>query len=123
MSEISFCDIEAIGMSIRGEDAKPLVDALNAYLSAFAAPPRRKGGGNFLQGELCCPNCGKSLCGAFGTFTWGIAFGEGECSNCGWPCRGIHNPKDADGIPIFNRPLEIVLPYHPSYVEKVRCDG
>lgn len=29
-----------------------------------------------------CPHCGSDLLGLFGSFTWGIAHGEGFCSNC-----------------------------------------
>lgn len=78
--------------------------ALNSYLEEFA------------ETGFKCPNCDSKLGGFLGTFSWGICHGEGNCS-CGWPCRGLHYPKDENGGDLFERGVQIVLPYHPDYVE------
>ena len=127
-ADTEVCTISDIGIEITGSDAPPfvrpgtkaagLVAAINDYLSIFAKPVRRKGGASFL-GKFECLNCGEPLGGMLSHFRWGIVHGEGECS-CGWPCRAYHRPKDDDGE-IFDRPLEIILQYHPSGVA-VRTD-
>ena len=86
------------------EAADKVMASLDIYLEEFADT-----GGK-------CPNCDLSLGGFIGTFTWGLCHGEGNCS-CGWPCRGAHYPKDANGGDMFYRGLDIVLPYHPDFVE------
>jgi hypothetical protein len=48
-----------------------------------------------------------------GTFRWGLQNGEGTCQRCGWPGRGLHDPKK-NGESVFNRRLEIILQYHPD---------
>ena len=85
--EIRECTIEDIGLKITGQDAPPLIESVNKYLSDFAAP-KREGEGNILLGNHLCLKCGRHLTGAMGTFRWGIANGEGSCSNCGWPGSG-----------------------------------
>jgi hypothetical protein len=84
-------------------DCENAINKLDAYLSAFALVPDHR-----------CPGCNASLGGIFGTFRWGIANGEGECSQCGYPCRGLHRPKD--GMIKF---FEALLPYHPDGLTRV----
>ena len=36
--DIPYADCESIGLSITGKDAQQIIDPLNAYLKAFAAP-------------------------------------------------------------------------------------
>lgn len=114
LTDVEVCTITHLGMEITGEDAPPIVEAINQYLSQFAKPVRREGGNNF-SGSINCLNCGEILSGLIGTFTWGIAHGEAECGNCGWPCRAYHDIKQ-DGESVFNRPLDTILQYHPSKV-------
>lgn len=116
---IQHCTIGDIGMEITGEDAQPVIDAINDYLQVFAQPQTRDEG-NSLLGYNKCLNCGTVLDGAMGSFTWGIQHGEGICRDCGWPCRAYHVPKDESGEQIFNRRLEIVLQYHPDNVSTTR---
>lgn len=43
-----------------------------------------------------CVECGARLGGLLGSFSWGIAYGEGFCSRCGFPYRLYHRfPIDA----------------------------
>src|SRR5690606_18259509 len=116
-TETAVCTMADIGTEITGEDAQPVCDAINEYLSVFAKPIRRENE-NFFSGRFQCLNCGRALDGFLRTFRWRIVHGEGQCGECGWPCRGMHYPKDADGQNIFDRGLEIVLQYHPSGVQK-----
>jgi len=114
-AKLEFCTMADIGMEITGEDSASVVESLNEYLKAFAKPNRVRDG-NVLQGGFDCIKCGKPTSGVMGTFTWGIAHGEGFCQNCNWPARAYHRPKDKDGEEIFNRPLEFILQYHPDSV-------
>lgn len=69
------------------------------YFRAFLVPgssPRK------------CICCGWDLVGLFGSFTWGIAYGEGECSRCGYPARAIHK---IEGIGVLSN---YVMQYHPD---------
>lgn len=100
------CTIADIGMEITGADAEPIITALGEYLSVFAKPNR-------VDGHHKCLKCGATLDGFLGSFTWGIQWGEGRCTECGWPGRGYHVPKDAEDK-IFNVPLQIILQYREA---------
>lgn len=107
--QVKHCTIDDLGIAITGEDAKPLVDAINEYCNKFAST-----GGT-------CPKCNAKLGGLLGSFAWGLCHGEGVCTgglkgSCGWPCRAYHRPKDADGKEIFNGPVCAILAYHPEFV-------
>jgi len=104
MSDVKHCHIDDLGICITGTDAEHVVEACNQYLYGFAS-------------GSSCPNCGATLGGLMGSFRWGIAHGEGNCNQCGWPCRAYHNIKDDVGA-LFNRPIEFVLAYHPDFVTK-----
>lgn len=86
-------------------EADNLNTAIDAYMSSFTMLPDNK-----------CPGCERRLGGLLGSFQWGLCWGEGRCSNCGWPCRGYHSPKDDEGQEIFTSPLALLLPYHPECV-------
>ena len=96
---------ESLGIRFSGEDAADATERIDEYFRLF------QGGGN-------CP-CGRSLGGVFGTFTWGIAHGEGFCSVCQWPARGYHT-IDIAGLRKVN--LSIILPYANEWVV-ARGDG
>jgi hypothetical protein len=115
ITDVPKCCMADIGLSLTGEGAQPLVDAINKYLADFAKPIAREGGG-FLIGKHVCLKCGEALDGALGTFQWGLVWGEGACSKCDWPARGYHAIKDDTGD-IFEEPLPIILQYHPSVVD------
>ena len=109
------CTMDSIGISITGEDAETITAPLAEYLSQFATPNYNPAGG-MLSGSISCLKCDRPLNGMLGSFQWGLAHGEGQCSGCGWPARGRHRPTDADGEQIFDGPLEMVLQYHPDEV-------
>ena len=112
--DVDVCTTADIGIEIIGSGAPPMIDAIDEYLSIFSKPVKRDDG-NFLMGRIECLKCGKALDGPMGSFQWGIANGEGNCSGCGWPCRAHHSPKDSDGE-IFDKALVLILQYHPSRV-------
>ena len=63
-----------------------------------------------------CICCGKNqgaanlIDGLIGNacFTWGLAHGEGYCSNCGYPARAHHD------VPEIGRITNLILQYHPD---------
>jgi len=90
----------------KGPDADEQTDEgmarWDAYLSQFAKLT-----------EARCLCCGTSLrcvlgMGIFGGFEWGLAHGEGHCSYCRYPMRGIHKVEGLGTI------RNLFLPYHPS---------
>lgn len=95
---VATCSSLLIGTDGLSEDQRATI---NAYLVRFAAVDGGK-----------CLNCGTVQGGfaamIFGGFTWGIAYGEGACSVCGWPGRAIH--RDIGIIKTMN----IILQYHPD---------
>lgn len=109
LDNIPKCVMDDIGMAIAGEDPKMVVAAMNSYLARFAAPI-------LVEKVYRCLKCGCDLSGLLGTFQWGMVNGEGTCTNCDWPCRAHHYPKDADGDGIFDGALEVILQYHPTHV-------
>lgn len=94
------------------------LEDVDKYLSVFSAPKERDGasGEGFVLSRECCIACGSALGGMLGSFQWGLAHGEGNCS-CGYPARAIHYIKDRHGKDCFTRPLQLILQYHPSQLE------
>lgn len=84
-----------------GEDSEAFKKRADDYLKIFAKTETSH-----------CLCCGASLGGLFGKFEYGLAHGEGRCSNCGYPCRAIHYIKDEDGKTLIR--FETILQYHPS---------
>ena len=90
--------------------------ALDAYLADFASPTNA-------DGNYACINCNdlidglKQALGIGSAYRWGIVHGEASCSGCGWPARGMHYVKRADGTEIVTV-RNFFLPYHPSVVIK-----
>ena len=113
IESVEKCTAKGASIDITGQDeesnahAAALMTSLDEYFSAFAKPTGK------------CLKCGTTLGGllgwAMGGFRWGIAWGEGNCG-CGWPARAYHEPKDAPGEKIFDRPLQMILQYHPDNV-------
>lgn len=64
-----------------------------------------------VDGKFSCP-----CCAGTGTFTWGIAHGEGHCTTCGWPHRAYHFIKDKNGEQIMRHVT--ILAYHPSELSR-----
>lgn len=86
---------------------------LDDYFRNFL--PLTEGGDGMMMGRPC--RCGKPLGGFLGTFTYGIAHGQGRCSACGWPCVSHHYVKNGAGEEILAL-REFVLQVHPSLVEE-----
>ena len=100
LPRLKWGDILKSDEPLSAEDEKALSD----YFSAFT----------LLEGNAC-PGCGEKLTGSLlesfigsATFTWGICHGEGFCSKCRYPARGLHYNVG----PIEQ--LALVLPYHPD---------
>lgn len=70
---------------------------LEPYLKQFLPP-----------GPCVC--CKQQLGGLFGSFTWGLAHGEGFCGGCRYPARAFH--RFEPGSPVLS--FSFVLQYHPS---------
>jgi hypothetical protein len=100
-----------------GDEKAALIAASDKYLSAFAAPVKDA------EGKPVCFHCGERIDGfgqVFGTavaYQWGLAHGEANCSGCGWPARGMHYPKDANGDDLWSA-RNLFLAYHPDFVER-----
>lgn len=109
-TDLPHCRLEHVFLQITGPDSEKTIELVNAYLHSFVGD------------EGKCPKCDSPLRNTMGSFYWGLVHGEAHCSGsmsnerCGWPCRAIHDIKDADGQSLFNRPLFLILPYHPEYV-------
>jgi len=85
------------------------IGELDKYLRTFAATP-----------DNTCPGCASHLgirdatdllsaalgLSTSGTFEYGIVFGEGNCSKCGWPARANHKTDLCEWVNIY--------PYHPD---------
>ena len=102
---------------IKGEDCRAkatLIAQSNEYLCQFAAPIKD-------GDDQVCFHCGGRLNGmmhALGVgvaYVWGLAHGEAKCSGCGWPARGMHYPKGADGKELWSA-RNLFLAYHPDVV-------
>lgn len=100
---MSYCTRDQIGLQLNIEDADPddyesvkatkleFLNAIDTYLKRFK-PVRTKGDGNLLYGKVLC-ECDSPLGGLMGAFQYGIAHGEGHCTNCGHPVRYDHYIK------------------------------
>lgn len=120
------CDVIALGLKFDIEgDPDPgervalenyrneIIKYVNEYLKVFLAPIEKLDEkGQLLHIE--CVNCGEALGGLFGTFTWGLAHGEGYCSNCGYPARAKHFLEHEGWKFTMNR----ILQYHPSVLKR-----
>lgn len=81
------------------KDWAEVFEKMNAYLKGFLAPQKN------------CINCGEELGGYFGTFSWGLINGEGQCSRCDYPVRVVHRIEDMAR-------LTTMLQYHPSVLSR-----
>ena len=62
---------------------------------------------------ICCSSRqgSKDLMDAFlggGKFRWGLAHGEGNCTECGWPARAYH--RNVGPIEF----VQVILQFHPD---------
>lgn len=84
------------------EEAAELVKEIRAEFDKYAA--------GFLPPASNCITCGARLGGLFGSFTWGMENGEGECGECHYPARGHHHQDRGAGLTLRN----CILQYHPD---------
>jgi len=80
------CTPADVGMTFTDDAPAWLVARCWEYLDDFD-PPR--------EDNRC--SCGSELTGFFGSFSWGLAHGEGSCTTCGRPARAVHYIKEEDG--------------------------
>ncbi len=72
-----------------------------------------------VAGHVCCVGCGDNLFepGPLGaihsTFDWGLEYGKGHCTRCGYPTRMYHRVGKGGW---FAFPLQ----YHPDELERRR---
>lgn len=76
----------------------------------------------FIPPQKECLGCGDILASADpaealmrATFVYGLAYGEGSCSRCGYPARANHRPPSGEDGLRCNR----VLQYHPDELEEL----
>lgn len=86
--------------------------ALRKYFRIFADVPIEDNS-NIISGGSRCLGCDSILGGFLGTFRYGIAYGEGACSKCGYPCRAQHHIQDEHGEDLMHIG-PAVLQYHPD---------
>ena len=124
------CTIDDIGLAVTGNDAGPIVAALNKYLYSFSPP--------IVDGMRVRCRCGRILDGSFGRTKSELLADGGDkrraiqssftvrgrmyCEACTWPVRAHHWPK-ADGVAIFESVLPVLLLYHPDVVEEYCRDS
>lgn len=93
----------------KNDDADPEADAELArwdeYLSGFA---KLEGGRCLCCGDRLGGSVLERAMGTVGGVEWGLAYGEGHCSRCGYPMRVHHR---VEGLGRINN---LILPYHPS---------
>lgn len=101
-------------------------EAIDAHFGHYV-PPDMKTDLSTGKKELVpqkCVGCDEPLTGFLGLLTgrggfeWGIAHGEGRCSNCGWPCTAHHfvRKKVGDQYEQVITLRNFILQYHPANV-------
>lgn len=85
-----------VGLTYTDETEQWVKDACEAYFAQFDAPIYGENAPGIMMSKVRC-SCGRPLGGFIGSFTWGIVFGEGFCSNCKRPGRAYHTLRDAQG--------------------------
>lgn len=110
-SEARRCTPGDVGLTFLDAAPDELHELFNKYFAKFAAPITREG-----SVEWYC-YCGRPLSGFLGTFRWGLAYGEGECSGCGAPARAAHDIRDDEGAGLVFIGM-LPLLYHPDYIRE-----
>jgi len=105
---------ESVGIEISGKDEQIGRRIFDKYFSIFVCPKSAdSGNGSELLGSQKCVACDSRLDGMLGMFQWGLAHGEGNCCECGYLSRAIHQIKDENGDD-FARLGFTILQYHPD---------
>lgn len=96
------------------------------YFSAFVLPDLIEGG-DIKTGTHACIMCQHPVNGQDTVIELeineeGNGNGEAWCHICGYPYRYLHRVVDEDGDLMTNKPLNMLLPYHPNKIteEKLR---
>lgn len=118
-TSIKHCAPKDAGIEMPSDTTPLIRERLEQYFLTFAAPDlsaSHEGLESKLLGKQSCIKCRETLDGYTGTFQWGMVYGEGRCSKCGWPAKAIHrihDDKDCEPIISFER----ILQYHPDFVD------
>jgi hypothetical protein len=113
------CTLDAIDFRITAAPDTPpemltlrntILERAALYLAAFLAPLRTPDA-HPAEPSYCL--CGHPLTGLDGTFTWGLAFGEGFCALCHRPARALHVVRNPDGTELC-RFAPLALLYAPA---------
>lgn len=108
----------SVDIKVDGKDREVAVKIFDKYFSDFVDPKSTGSTGDgWITGSQNCVQCGRRLDGLLGTFGWGLAHGEGNCGECGYPSRAHHKIKDEDGEP-FAEMRNQLLQYHPDGLER-----
>lgn len=109
---------EDVGLKIDGKDREIAIRIFDKYFADFIDPlsTRIEGDGG-IAGTQRCIQCGSRLDGILGSFGWGLAHGEGNCGECGYPSRVHHKIMDEDGE-LFVEMRFAMLQYHPEGLDK-----
>ena len=101
--------VRAADYFTKKDDADAEADAELArwddYLAGFA---KLEGGRCLCCGDRLGGSILERAMGTVGGVEWGLAYGEGHCSRCGYPMR-VHHRVEGLG-----RITNLILPYHPS---------
>lgn len=107
---------------------------LDEYLSGFCKGVIRGDDGEEIEELGGCPGCLRTLGGGLlesalgmATFRWGLAHGEGNCGECGWPVTAYHFVFFEEGNRKGRTPeggsksdcdlrFECLLPAHPDSI-------
>ena len=116
-----FLDIHASDESMPKEEFDRLMGKVTEYFSRFVHAEQQENP-NLITGGVDCIGCGRHLNGFLGTFTWGIAYGHGFCSSCGYPYVAIHRILDDDKEPILQI-NNMLLAVHPRLVKEKMSDN
>lgn len=110
------CTPQDVGIQYTDETTQWVKDACEKYFSQFDAPRYGENDGGILMSKVRC-SCGRPLGGFIGSFTWGLAFGEGSCSNCKRPGRAYHRLCDEQGG-VFADFGPVILLYRVELLEQ-----
>lgn len=108
---------ESVDIKIEGKDRAIAEKIFAEYFANFIDPKSTESGSAGLAGSHDCVQCGRRLDGIIGTFGWGLAHGEGNCGECGYPSRVHHRIRDEDGE-VFADLRFAMLQYHPDGLER-----
>lgn len=109
---------DSVGIEISGKDEQIGRRIFDKYFSIFVCPESASPeNGSWTGGMQECVQCGRRLDGIIGMFQWGLASGEGNCAECGYPSRAHHRIKNEKGENFAELGFTI-LQYHPDELHR-----